>query len=147
MLQQEKPEDFVIATNEAHSVREFVEAAFKEIGKEIVYVFLFKSLINGIYWLKLNFEISSWEGSDVNEVGKEKDTGIVRIKVNPKYYRPTEVVSITIQFVEILIYHCFKFKEFLLGNAEKAEKELKWKPKISFNVNKFNLNLNLYFIY
>ena len=36
MLQQEKPEDFVIATNEAHSVREFVEASFKEIGKEIM---------------------------------------------------------------------------------------------------------------
>lgn len=91
MLQQEKPEDFVIATNEAHSVREFVEVSFREIGKEII-----------------------WEGSDVNEVGKEKDTGIVRIKVNPKYYRPTEV-------------------EFLLGNAEKAEKHLHWKPKISFS--------------
>ena len=70
MLQCEKPEDYVIATNEAHSVREFVEAAFREINKEIV-----------------------WEGSGDNEVGKEKDTGIVRIKVDPKFYRPTEVVS------------------------------------------------------
>ena len=69
MLQQEKPDDYVIATNECHSVREFVEASFKEVGKEIV-----------------------WEGEGVNEVGKEKDTGIVRIKIDPKFYRPTEVV-------------------------------------------------------
>jgi GDPmannose 4,6-dehydratase len=70
MLQRDTPEDFVISTNEAHSVREFVEAAFREINKEIV-----------------------WEGSGETEVGKEKDTGIVRIKVDPKFYRPTEVVS------------------------------------------------------
>lgn len=91
MLQQENPEDFVISTNEAHSVREFIEAAFKEINKEIV-----------------------WEGTGVNEVGKEKDTGIVRIKVNPKYYRPTEV-------------------EFLLGDSSKAKKILNWQPKITFH--------------
>lgn len=70
MLQQDSPEDFVIATGETHSVREFVEAAFKYIGKEIV-----------------------WEGTGPQEVGKEKDTGIVRVKINPKYFRPTEVVS------------------------------------------------------
>jgi len=69
MLQQESPEDFVIATGESHSVREFVEETFKLIGKEIV-----------------------WEGSGVDEVGKEKGTDIVRVKVNSKYYRPTEVV-------------------------------------------------------
>ncbi|CAF1183436.1 unnamed protein product [Didymodactylos carnosus] len=72
MLQHDTPEDFVIATGETHSVREFVEAAFKEIGQEIVLVII-------------------WEGQGVNEVGKEKATGIVRITVNPKYYRPTEV--------------------------------------------------------
>lgn len=71
MLQQESPEDFVISTGESHSVREFVEAAFKHVGKEIV-----------------------WEGTGVNEVGKEKDSGVVRVKINPKYFRPTEVVSI-----------------------------------------------------
>jgi GDPmannose 4,6-dehydratase len=92
MLQQDKPQDFVIATNEAHSVREFVEASFKQIGREIV-----------------------WEGSGENEIGKEKDTGIVRIKVNPKFYRPAEV-------------------EFLLGDPAKAKKELGWSPKISFPV-------------
>lgn len=71
MLQQEKPEEYVIASGETHSVKEFVEAAFKHIGKEIM-----------------------WEGKGINEVGKEKDTGIVRVKINPKYFRPTEVVSI-----------------------------------------------------
>lgn len=72
MLQQESPEDFVIATGETHSVREFVEAAFKHVGKGII-----------------------WEGSGVDEVGKEKDSGIVRVKINSKYFRPTEVVSMT----------------------------------------------------
>lgn len=90
MLQNDKPQDFVIATNEAHSVREFVEAAFREINKEIV-----------------------WEGKGDNEVGKEKDTGIVRIKVDPKFYRPTEV-------------------DFLLGDATKAKNELNWNCKITF---------------
>lgn len=70
MLQQDKPEDFVIASGEAHSVKEFVEESFKIVGKEIV-----------------------WEGEGVDEVGKEKGTNTVRVKVNPKYYRPTEVVS------------------------------------------------------
>ncbi|CAF0932061.1 unnamed protein product [Adineta steineri] len=90
MLQQDVPEDFVIATGETHSVREFVEAAFKEIGKDIV-----------------------WEGEGVKEIGKEKDTDIVRVKINEKYFRPTEV-------------------ELLIGNPKKAEEKLKWKPKITF---------------
>lgn len=90
MLQHDTPEDFVIATGETHSVREFVEAAFEEIGKELV-----------------------WEGEGVNEVGKEKETDIVRVKINPKYFRPTEV-------------------ELLIGNPRKAEEKLKWKPKITF---------------
>lgn len=91
MLQQDNPEDFVIATGEAHSVREFVEAAFKHINREIV-----------------------WEGEGINEVGKEKDTGIVRVRVNPKYFRPSEV-------------------DFLLGDASKAKQKLGWKPKTSFH--------------
>jgi len=91
MLQTEKPDDFIVATNEVHSVREFVEASFKEINKEIV-----------------------WQGHGSEEIGKEKDTGIVRIKVNPKYYRPTEV-------------------EYLQGSPAKAKRELGWEPKISFD--------------
>ena len=71
MLQQDAPEDYVIATGEAHSVREFVEQSFKCIGKNIV-----------------------WEGEGLTEVGKEEGTGVIRVRVNPKYYRPTEVVSL-----------------------------------------------------
>jgi len=88
ILQQEEPDDFVIATGKFYSVRQFVELAFKEIGKTIV-----------------------WEGSGVNEIGKEKETGVLRVKVHPKYYRPTEV-------------------EELLGDASKAKKKLGWVPKI-----------------
>jgi len=72
MLQQEKPDDFVVATGETHSVREFVEEAFKFVGKEIV-----------------------WEGKGIQEVGREKDTGIIRVRIDKKYFRPTEVVSTT----------------------------------------------------
>lgn len=90
MLQQDTPEDFVIATGEAHSVREFVEESFKIVGREIV-----------------------WEGKGVNEVGKEKGTDIVRVKVNPKYYRPTEV-------------------DFLLGDPTKAKKAFGWSAKVGF---------------
>lgn len=72
MLQQEQPDDFVIATGETHSVREFVEVAFSLIGTSIV-----------------------WEGSGVDEVGKDKESGVVRVRVNSKYFRPTEVVSST----------------------------------------------------
>uniref|UniRef100_A0AC34RHU0 GDP-mannose 4,6-dehydratase n=1 Tax=Panagrolaimus sp. JU765 TaxID=591449 RepID=A0AC34RHU0_9BILA len=54
----------------------------------------------------------SWEGEGVDEVGKEKDTGIIRVRVNPKHYRPTEV-------------------EQLIGDASKAKKLLGWEPKIT----------------
>ncbi|XP_053253004.1 GDP-mannose 4,6 dehydratase isoform X2 [Podarcis raffonei] len=68
MLQMDEPEDFVIATGEVHSVREFVEKAFQHIGKTIV-----------------------WEGKNENEVGRCKETGKIHVTVNHKYYRPTEV--------------------------------------------------------
>ena len=68
MLQQEKPGDYVLATNETHTVREFVELAFKEVGIDIV-----------------------WSGSGVNEVGKNKKTGEVLVDINPRYFRPAEV--------------------------------------------------------
>lgn len=91
MLQLDKPEDFVIATGETHSVREFVEESFKFIGKEI-----------------------EWQGEGVDEVGLEKGTSTVRVKVNPKYFRPTEV-------------------DLLLGDATKAKEMLGWTPKVNFN--------------
>lgn len=91
MLQLEKPEDFVIATGETHSVREFVESAFKYIGVEI-----------------------EWRGKGVEEVGVEKGSDIVRVKINPKFFRPTEV-------------------DLLLGDSSKAKEVLGWKPKCKFD--------------
>ena len=68
MLQQEQPEDFVIATGEMHTVREFCELAFKEAGRDI-----------------------RWEGQGVNEKGIDTQTNRVLIEVDPKYFRPCEV--------------------------------------------------------
>jgi GDPmannose 4,6-dehydratase len=84
-------------------------------------------------WKRENFKIeNSWEGEGINEIGKEKDSGIVRVTVNPKYFRPTEVVSLNrnnkIQFLSIY------FKDLLIGNPKKAEEKLKWKPKTTFKV-------------
>ncbi len=90
MLQQETPDDYVIATNETRTVREFVEIAFRTAGIEVV-----------------------WEGEGVNEVGKDKATGKVIVKVNPKFFRPAEV-------------------DVLLGNPAKAEAALGWQREISF---------------
>lgn len=56
-----------------------------------------------------------WEGEGVDEVGKESDTGKIRVKINPKYYRPTEV-------------------ELLIGDASKAKQKLGWEPIISIEV-------------
>jgi GDPmannose 4,6-dehydratase len=71
MLQQEEPEDYVIATGEQHSVREFCELAFKEAGITLV-----------------------WEGTNENEKGICKETGKVLIEVDPNYYRPSEVETL-----------------------------------------------------
>jgi GDPmannose 4,6-dehydratase len=71
MLQQEEPEDYVIATGEQHSVREFCELAFKEVGVSLV-----------------------WEGTNENEKGICKETGKVLIEVDPNYYRPSEVETL-----------------------------------------------------
>jgi GDPmannose 4,6-dehydratase len=68
MLQQKEPEDFVIATGETHSVREFTELAFKEVGINII-----------------------WKGKGREEVGFDASTGKVLIEIDPRYYRPTEV--------------------------------------------------------
>ena len=68
MLQQDKADDYVIATNETRTVREFVETAFKHVDIDIV-----------------------WEGKDEKEIGKDSKTGNVIVRVNPKFYRPAEV--------------------------------------------------------
>ncbi len=90
MLQQDKPDDYVIATGETRTVREFVEVAFRHAGIEV-----------------------AWQGEGVNEIGINKNNGKIVVKVNPKFFRPAEV-------------------ELLLGSPEKAEKELCWKRKVSF---------------
>jgi GDPmannose 4,6-dehydratase len=91
MLQQEQPDDFVIATNEEHSVREFTEKAFKLVGIELV-----------------------WEGHGDKEIAKDRVTGEIRVRVDPKFYRPTEV-------------------DYLLGNPAKAKQQLGWVPSTSFD--------------
>jgi GDPmannose 4,6-dehydratase len=71
MLQHEKPGDYVLATGEQHSVREFTELAFAEIGRVI-----------------------TWQGSGVNEKGLDKETGKVLVEIDPRYFRPTEVEAL-----------------------------------------------------
>ena len=90
ILQRDKPEDFVLATGEAHSIREFCELALKEIGVTV-----------------------KWQGAGVDEVGVDADTGKTVIKINPEFFRPSEV-------------------DLLLGNPTKAETELGWKRKVNF---------------
>lgn len=68
MLQQEKPDDYVVATGETHTVREFVEEACKVLDMEI-----------------------EWKGKDVNEKGIDKRTGKTIVEIDPQYFRPTEV--------------------------------------------------------
>lgn len=68
MMQQDKPGDYVLATNETHTVREFVELAFSECGMEI-----------------------EWKGTGVEEKGYDRATGKLLVDVNPRYFRPTEV--------------------------------------------------------
>ena len=90
MLQQDKPEDFVIATGEQHSVREFVVRAGNALGMDV-----------------------QWEGSGVEEHGIDRTTGKTIVRIDPRYFRPTEVDS-------------------LLGDPRKARELLNWKPEIDF---------------
>lgn len=90
MLQQDTPDDYVLATGETHSIREFCELAFKEIGIEL-----------------------TWQGSDVDEVGVDASTGKTLVKINPAFFRPSEV-------------------DLLLGDPTRAEKELGWERKVDF---------------
>lgn len=68
MLQQDKPGDYVLATNETYTVRQFVEAAFEELGITV-----------------------RWEGEGVDEKGYDANTGKLLVDVNPEFYRPAEV--------------------------------------------------------
>ncbi len=90
MLQQPNPEDYVLATGETHSVREFVERAFACVGRSI-----------------------EWRGKGAKEVGLDAKTGKDLVRIDPRYFRPTEV-------------------DELLGDASKARAQLGWKPKVTF---------------
>jgi GDPmannose 4,6-dehydratase len=90
MLQKEAPGDYVVATGETHTVREFIEKAFGALGITI-----------------------GWKGSSVDETGVCTKTGKTVVRVDPRYFRPTEV-------------------DILLGDPSKARRELGWKPTVSF---------------
>ena len=90
MLQQPTPDDYVLATGEAHTVREFVELAFAEIGRQLV-----------------------WIGHGVDERGIDERTGETLVRIDPRYFRPTEV-------------------EALLGDASKARTRLGWVHRCGF---------------
>jgi GDPmannose 4,6-dehydratase len=90
MLQQDEPDDYVLATGEMHSVREFIELAFAEVGT-----------------------VLRWEGEGVEEKGVCTRTGRVLVRVDPRYFRPTEV-------------------EELLGDPSKARTKLGWQHRIGF---------------
>ncbi len=89
ILQQDKPDDYVLGTGVMHSVREFVELAFREIGVTI-----------------------EWSGKGVDEVGKDSKTGRALVRVDPTYFRPTEV-------------------EQLLADSSKARTKLGWTHKVT----------------
>jgi GDPmannose 4,6-dehydratase len=90
MLQQSQAEDFVIATGEQHSVRKFVSLAASHLGMQI-----------------------EWKNQGVDEIGVDSQSGRTIVKVDPRYFRPTEV-------------------ETLLGDATKAYEKLGWRAETSF---------------
>ena len=90
IVQHDVPDDWVLATGETHTVREFVELAFAEIGHTI-----------------------AWTGKGVEEIGKDAESGEVLVRIDPKYFRPTEV-------------------DLLIGDPSKAKDKLGWSYKTSF---------------
>ena len=90
ILQADRADDFVLSTGEARSVREFVELAFAEVGRSIV-----------------------WRGKGVEETGVDKKSGKIVVRIDPIYFRPTEV-------------------DLLIGDSSKARQKLGWAPKTSF---------------
>jgi GDPmannose 4,6-dehydratase len=90
ILQADAPDDFVLATGEAHSVREFAELAFAEVGRTI-----------------------EWRGKGADETGIDLESGKTLVRIDPVYFRPTEV-------------------DCLIGDASKAREKLGWKPRTSF---------------
>ena len=92
ILQHTKADDFVLATGETYSVKQFVEKTFKMKGTFI-----------------------TWQGEGINEMGIDKKTGKVLVRVDPKYFRPCEL-------------------DYLLGDPTKAETQLNWRRKYNLDV-------------
>lgn len=90
ILQADGPDDFVLATGETRAVREFVEIAFQEVGRRI-----------------------EWRGKGIEEVGVDIKSGQTVVRIDPQYFRPTEV-------------------DLLVGDAAKAREKLGWRPQTSF---------------
>jgi GDPmannose 4,6-dehydratase len=90
IMQQDEPDDYVLATGEMHSVREFVELSFAEIDRKIV-----------------------WEGEGVLETGRDANNGQILVRIDPRYFRPTEV-------------------DLLVGDASRARQRLGWAPRTTF---------------
>ena len=90
IVQADEPDDWVVGTGEEHSVREFCELAFGLVGVDL-----------------------EWSGSGVDEVGRDRATGTVRVAVNSRYFRPAEV-------------------DRLLSDSSKIRRELGWKPRVGF---------------
>jgi len=90
ILQQDEPDDYVLATGETRSVRELVEKAFAHVDRSI-----------------------EWRGSGIGETGVEVRSGRVLVRIDPRYFRPTEV-------------------DVLIGDATKARVRLGWKPVTTF---------------
>ena len=95
MLQQEKPKDYVISSGRTESVRKFIELSAYKLG-----------------WASKDGPGIIWEGEGLNEVGRRADNGQIIIRIDPKYFRPTEV-------------------DYLLGDSSIAQNELGWKPTIT----------------
>ena len=96
MLQQDNPKDYVISSGRTESVRRFVEISASALG----------------WGTNNNNKGIIWEGEGLNEVGKRADNGETIIRIDPKYFRPTEV-------------------DYLQGDSSIAQIELGWKPTIS----------------
>ncbi len=90
IVQQPNPDDYVLATGEMHSVREFIELAFGKVGRRI-----------------------EWKGDGVDELGIDASTDDVLVRIDPRYFRPTEV-------------------DLLLGDPSKARRVLEWRHKVTF---------------
>jgi len=116
MLQQERPDDYVVATGEQHSVREFVAKAFAEVGIEVVFRGQGPEEVGmvGSVDLRLLQEACNGYGPMASESARrDLERGRVLVKVDPRYFRPTEVTS-------------------LLGDATRARQRLGWTADVSF---------------